>query len=73
MDIGERPPVEGVEGQAVASQPNVAEENLWSPNEEFVKALLDMGVSRNAAEKVWFSIALAADLFLPFAGGLPVL
>ena len=54
MDIGERPPTEGVEDEASSGQPKVvqASEDHWSPNEEFVVALLEMGVSRNAAEKV---------------------
>lgn len=54
MDIGERPPVEGVEDETIAGQAKVAKAsgNSWSPNEEFIKALVEMGVSRNAAEKV---------------------
>lgn len=53
MDIGERPPVEGVEDETIAGQAKVAKAsgNSWSPNEEFIKALVEMGVSRNAAEK----------------------
>ena len=55
MDIGERPPVEGVEDEASdKSQKKLptASASVWSPNEEFIQALLEMGVSRNAAEKV---------------------
>ena len=54
MDIGERPPVEGVEDEAsdVKAQAAASPGQMWSANEEFIKALLEMGVSRNAAEKV---------------------
>jgi hypothetical protein len=54
MDIGERPPVEGVENEGSDGQGKVAAlaGHTWSANEEFIKALLEMGVSRNAAEKV---------------------
>ena len=54
MDLGERPPVEGVEEEAEPGQSKGAEssEHSWSPNEEFIKALLEMGISQNAAEKV---------------------
>ena len=54
MDIGDRPPVEGVEDEASNSKVKLptASANIWSANEEFIQALLEMGVSRNAAEKV---------------------
>ncbi|XP_028402170.1 probable peptidyl-tRNA hydrolase 2 [Dendronephthya gigantea] len=54
MDIGERTPAEGIEGDKSPDQANAAlgaSGTSWSPNEEYVKALIEMGVSRNAAEK----------------------
>lgn len=50
MDSTERGPAEGaediVEGTGAASMAAA-----WCPNEEFLKALVEMGVSQNAAEK----------------------
>ena len=65
MDIGERPAAEGVEDEAgdgkakAAASPGL----MWSANEEFIKALLEMGVSRNAAEKgLYFTGNVSAEL-----------
>lgn len=55
MEISERTPAEGIEGDKRPDQASVAHGasgTSWGANEEFVKALLEMGVSRNAAEKV---------------------
>ena len=52
VDLNERKPGEGAEDMEGQGNTASALSAPWSPNQEFVKALLDMGVSKNAAEKV---------------------
>lgn len=53
MDLDERKPAEGAEeakeGNLAAALPQP-----WRPNQHFVKALLEMGISKNSAEKGLF-------------------
>ena len=54
VDLEERGPAEGadsdVEDNNAAAAAAMAA--AWCPNESFINALVEMGISRNAAEKV---------------------
>lgn len=67
MDVGERPPAEGIEAEASAdggqTKLDLAAGDSWSPNEDFIKALIEMGVSRNAAEKgLYYTGNISAEI-----------
>lgn len=51
IDLKERKPGEGAEDMAELGNPAVALA-AWRPNQDLVNALVEMGVSSNAAEKV---------------------